>query len=421
MVGHLGRGWPRRGGDALQPVAVDIPGPEAKHADETPRCNRPIVDASVTETGTIVWTTARERPRHRAKICFSKLPGVRGVASFKKVFNVADQSRSDQETAPSGAPDLSCPPLRRLAVGSETLMELFRCLPVAVLVSTIEGEVLDLNRAMMDLLATDAESMIGVKPSDMPLGDSRSALEEALFELRQRPQLTREIRFMRHGQAFWGLARFMRVSAHGNSSFVVMNIEDLTERRHIEEQLAVAARIDPFTGLANRTAIMERLEDALSSAGDDVVMVAFCDIDSLKEVNDRCGHQAGDHLLLETAKRLQSACQVYDTVGRLSGDEFVIVGLRATQAEAEDQVSSLLAALRPPLDVGGHRVGISASIGLAVGGGDRSGAALLRAADEAMYRAKRQGAGRWRLANGSDTPDWPAGVHRGWGRDMSQP
>ncbi len=172
------------------------------------------------------------------------------------------------------------------------------------------------------------------------------------------------------------------------------------ERKRAELQLRFQSLHCPLTGLPNRVLFIDRLEVALTRLGrrPGLVAVLFLDLDGFKWVNDSLGHDAGDAVLVEVARRLDVVLRPYDTAARHGGDEFLIV--TETEHGAEDV--SLLAerirtVLAEPIVVNATDVHVSASIGVAyTDSAGASAAGLLRDADAAMYRAK--GAGKDRLA-----------------------
>jgi diguanylate cyclase (GGDEF)-like protein len=167
---------------------------------------------------------------------------------------------------------------------------------------------------------------------------------------------------------------------------------DVTELRTLEQALVALALRDPLTGLANRHLLKELLDAALArTQRDDLPLaVAFLDLDGLKRVNDTHGHQAGDIVLCETARRLLSIVRTADVVARVGGDEFVIVYDPADPG-SDNVVARIEDALSAPIEITEDVfVSCPASIGRAdtriVG---RDPAALLAEADTAMYKAKR--------------------------------
>jgi len=149
---------------------------------------------------------------------------------------------------------------------------------------------------------------------------------------------------------------------------------------------------DPLTGLPNRALLEDRLEHALaaSSRSDERIAVLFIDLDGFKEINDERGHEAGDRALRSAGGRILGAVRPSDTVARWGGDEFVLVRENVTgRRDAEQLVERVTAALRQPAEGDPEEREFEASIGIALSGeGHDTPAALLQAADRAMYRAK---------------------------------
>jgi diguanylate cyclase (GGDEF)-like protein/PAS domain S-box-containing protein len=164
-----------------------------------------------------------------------------------------------------------------------------------------------------------------------------------------------------------------------------------------EERMRHDAVHDPLTGLANRTLLRDRLEQALarSQRKGGASGLLFVDLDNFKQVNDEYGHAMGDAVLVELGKRLQTAVRPTDTVARLGGDEFVVVCEELDEETAVALGRRLHDALEQPLVIDGVEHTLSASIGIALGQADPDG--LLGNADAAVYRAKAHGRGRVEL------------------------
>ena len=175
----------------------------------------------------------------------------------------------------------------------------------------------------------------------------------------------------------------------------ICQIEDVTERRAMNELIAHAAIHDPLTDLPNRTLFMDRLEAALdrSDRSEGSVMVAFVDVDHFKVINDSMGHEWGDRVLCLVAERIKEAMRPGDTVARLGGDEFVVLcDAVPDEAKAFELADRIATNLRVPLLVEGVETFVTASIGLALAHhGHTSPERLLGDADSAMYRAKESG------------------------------
>jgi len=174
-------------------------------------------------------------------------------------------------------------------------------------------------------------------------------------------------------------------------------VTDLTRERMAEAALEHLAQHDGLTGLPNRSLLTDRIQHALDRRAPTAEMVAllFCDVDGFKNVNDEYGHRTGDELLRIIASRLTSVVRPEDTVSRIGGDEFVVL---LDQAFSIDDIASVAARMRAavsePIIAGPARFDVSVSIGIAVsvtGESARTPEELLHDADEAMYKAKRQG------------------------------
>ena len=173
--------------------------------------------------------------------------------------------------------------------------------------------------------------------------------------------------------------------------------EDITEQRQSEVKIEYMAHHDALTELANRVLLNARLEHAL--AREEMIAVHHLDLDQFKAVNDTFGHHAGDKLLKTVAERLCGLIRETDTIGRMGGDEFVIVQAPIDDpADATSLAQRVIRLLSEPYDLDGHQAVIGASIGISVGPGDgTSPDKLLRNADLALYRAKGDGRGTFRF------------------------
>lgn len=169
----------------------------------------------------------------------------------------------------------------------------------------------------------------------------------------------------------------------------------------LNDSLHSAAFHDPLTQLPNRHLLRDRLNQAVALAARSRKQVAVCylDLDGFKAVNDQYGHDVGDILLCEIAKRLTLALRQHDTVARIGGDEFVLLITELHGPEdCRGLLDRLLIDVAQPVDIGGHLVNVSASIGVAMShehGIDP--VSLISLADKAMYRAKATGKNRWQL------------------------
>ncbi len=178
-------------------------------------------------------------------------------------------------------------------------------------------------------------------------------------------------------------------------SRLVMALNDITDEQRLLDEVAFRATHDSLTGLPNRHLLTDRLAGALDRArrAGNRVAVVFLDVDRLKSINDALGHAVGDAVLVEVAARFRLLGRSTDTVGRIGGDEFVLVldGL-TSRAEVATAVDRYRSAFARPVMVGGRPLPVRASFGIAIFPDDGDAPdSLLRRADSAMYRAKRDG------------------------------
>jgi diguanylate cyclase (GGDEF)-like protein/PAS domain S-box-containing protein len=187
----------------------------------------------------------------------------------------------------------------------------------------------------------------------------------------------------------------------GAEMFTVI-ARDATVRKLHEDQLEHQATHDPLTGLANRKLFDELLVRAVFRAERSrrAIAVLYLDLDGFKDVNDVFGHQAGDRVLAETSRRLESVIRPGDIVARLGGDEFVVLCENlATPDDAEKIAARIVQAVGRPIPVAAGVATVSASVGIAIGSPGESAASIVARADEAMYRTKQEGKAGYRFAS----------------------
>ncbi len=189
---------------------------------------------------------------------------------------------------------------------------------------------------------------------------------------------------------------------------IVRSLETAMETQtELQSSLEFAAFHDPLTGLANRTLLNASLESMVEQHREKSIALLFLDLDNFKDVNDRLGHAVGDRLLVQVAEQLGECVRPQDLIGRIGGDEFVIL----LRFEGEPPLDTSIAVSERILklldnftEIDGEPIQIGASIGIAWLGNDHvSVDGILRAADHAMYDAKRAGKNRYSVA--TVTPD----------------
>jgi diguanylate cyclase (GGDEF)-like protein/PAS domain S-box-containing protein len=262
-------------------------------------------------------------------------------------------------------------------------------------------------------VSPSAEHLLGLQPDDLlhrtlaPLTteEDERLVDRAFRRVLDDPELHPTVVFRRRlpgAEVQWAEATMSNLLDDPVVGGVVLNVRDVTERTRAADELRRLASHDLLTGLPNRTLFLERLRYALerSKSADGVgsrTAVLFLDLDDFKDVNDSHGHDAGDQLLLEIARRLGATLREGDTVARFGGDEFVVlcVDVRNEQ-EVLLLAERLLDELGRPMVIGNQEVHPGASLGIAIGP-PGSATELIRQADAAMYRAKDLGGGTWAL------------------------
>jgi diguanylate cyclase (GGDEF)-like protein/PAS domain S-box-containing protein len=183
---------------------------------------------------------------------------------------------------------------------------------------------------------------------------------------------------------------------------IVLNSRDVSERKAFERQLAHQAFHDPVTGLPNRALFVERVRHAIARSRREArgLGIVFIDLDDFKIINDSLGHAAGDEVLTQVAQRLALSIRASDTAARFGGDEFAVLleDIEGVQ-EAADAAERIMEAIGAPLTAAHKEVGLRCSLGIAIAAEDGTADAdeLIRDADAAMYIAKRDGKGGYRL------------------------
>jgi diguanylate cyclase (GGDEF)-like protein/PAS domain S-box-containing protein len=230
--------------------------------------------------------------------------------------------------------------------------------------------------------------------------------------------------YRKDGTLFWNDLYItpVRDQATGEVTHFVGVQHDVTQTRRYAEELEHQANHDALTGLANRSLLRDRIDQALVYAQRHgrLVMVAFVDLDDFKLINDSLGHSAGDQLLQIIAQRLQSCVRKGDTVARLGGDEFVLIlSDQGVEDSQHGMMERVIAAVSEPCEIESQELRVTCSIGISVYPHDASDAeTLLRMADAAMYRAKDVGRNNFQFhtkeltARVTDRLALDAGLHR---------
>ncbi len=268
----------------------------------------------------------------------------------------------------------------------------------AILITDLEGKIEYANPAFERISGYSIDEAVGRNCRFLQGDDTEQPgieiLRAAVLRREEASVLLRNYR--KDGSLFWNDIHIAPVpGAEGMATHFVGVLNDITEIKYYEKELERQANVDALTELASRSALKERIRESIAAAErfDSSVTVGFMDLDNFKFINDSLGHNVGDELLKQAARRLVACLRGQDTIARYGGDEFafVLVGQRDEKVIAA-LMDRVLKTIDRPFEVGGHKIFVSCSIGLSFYPKDgRDADTLLKNADVAMYRAKERG------------------------------
>jgi len=274
-------------------------------------------------------------------------------------------------------------------------------LDIITLSQLSDGKYIDVNQAFLDLFGYQRNEVIDHTALELNVWENPSDRQH-FVEILQRHSSSRdrEARFRkRNGEVFWGLISVVLIEID-KVTCALFVIKDITERKLAEEKINELAFFDPLTSLPNRTLLLDRLKQhmTLSSRSGQYGALLLIDLDNFKALNDTLGHDMGDVLLRQVAQRLSDCVRAEDTVARLGGDEFVVIltSLSATQRDAAAQTElvgeKIIASLTHPYQLKDVTYHSTPSIGVSLFVGQETDIdGLIKQADIAMYRSKKEG------------------------------
>ncbi len=270
--------------------------------------------------------------------------------------------------------------------------------PTSVLITNVKGIIEYVNPRFTQISGYGTDEAIGKTPSLVKSGFTSPLLYREMWDTisNGREWQGEILNRRKSGELFWEHVSISPIrNEDGEITHFIAVKEDVTVRKDYEKRLLYQAHYDELTKLPNRILTTDRLSQSLARAerNHTCVGIAFIDLDGFKKVNDTLGHTYGDDLLRIAARRLVGCIRASDTVGRLGGDEFLVVLPDLTDAtHATTVADKILKAFEEPFVILGHSISTTASIGLAIYPDDGDEAEiLLRNADAAMYRAKDAG------------------------------
>lgn len=342
------------------------------------------------------------------------------VESFGPVLPHIPRRYCEAEPTRSAAgtgPDTHAKPLRPAIADCKpadldlrTTSDLLQFVGIAMLACTETGQVIDANSVCEAIFGYEPGEFSGmsvnalVPPHLRELHDGHIRKFVASPETERRMTTGREILGYRKDGTFFPLdASIAKFRGASGAWILVITMRDISEHKQTEAELTHRATHDALTGLPNRALIQDRLGAAIEHSrrqGDGLAAI-FIDLDGFKDINDTHGHSTGDRLLEEASQRLLRTVRPGDTVGRLAGDEFIVV---CENVEDPAQMSSLserlLSILKAPYEIGKLKLFVTASIGISIGhGATHSAEDILRSADTAMYSVKGRGRDGWAFFN----------------------
>jgi diguanylate cyclase (GGDEF)-like protein/PAS domain S-box-containing protein len=287
---------------------------------------------------------------------------------------------------------------REIEFDTQISSMVFKNATEGVMITDVEGDILAVNPAFTRITGYSAEEAIGRNPRFLKSGIQDTAFYGNLWKsLREKGNWQGKVNNRRKSGEIY--PEWLTISAardnQGNILSYIAVFNDLSHLLQAEKELAYLAHHDTLTGLPNRLLFQERLTQTISQSHrfGNLFSIIFIDLDRFKPINDTHGHEVGDHVLKEIARRLADSVREVDTVARMGGDEFVILAPGLAGKEAVEHVChKLINAMIQPLHVAGHALQLGASLGCAeypLDGEDE--VALLRHADTSMYRAKAAG------------------------------
>ncbi len=271
-----------------------------------------------------------------------------------------------------------------------------------ILITDATLSIVDVNPGFTLITGYDREEAIGKRPSLLHSGRHDAAFYAHMWEsIRTTGTWQGELWNRRKsGETYPGMLSISAVTGKNGAVMHYVGVfSDITLIKARESDLERIAYYDPLTGVANRRLLVDRLGHALAHAQrhGESLGVCYLDLDGFKPVNDRFGHEAGDRLLIQVTKRLQTLLRSSDTLARLGGDEFaLLLGTIKQDSDCYEIIERMLAAIEMPFLIQDQPVSVSASIGVTLYPRDNADAStLLRHADQAMYQAKELGKKRF--------------------------
>ena len=281
-----------------------------------------------------------------------------------------------------------------------------------IIITNSLGIIVDVNPMFNQITGYSRDEVIGKNPNILISGKQSSEFYSEMWDaINEDGHWQGEVwNRKKNGELYAGLLSISSLDDKGGKTLHYVGIfSDITRSKQQQEKLELMAHYDVLTSLPNRALFADRFIQAIahSKRQKSLLAVCFLDLDNFKPVNDNYGHNAGDQLLVEVAKRIKSNIRVEDTVSRQGGDEFaLLLGDLKSHAECEQTLERVHKALSQPYIIDGHAHNVTVSTGVTLYPLDNSDMdTLVRHADQAMYEAKQLGRNRYQFFNTKQDKD----------------
>jgi diguanylate cyclase (GGDEF)-like protein/PAS domain S-box-containing protein len=287
---------------------------------------------------------------------------------------------------------------------NENIIEQYRAVIHASLdgfwITDTTGRIIEVNNSICQMHGYSRDEFLNMSISDIEADESPEDTGAHIREMLKTGHVQFEARHKRKNGTIANVeVSIMYLASLGNRIFAF--IRDISHIKQHQAELKHLANFDVLTNIPNRLLLADRMSQAIAQTSRDRNMMGICylDLDGFKPINDSLGHDVGDEVLVEVAKRIEQTIRGGDTVARLGGDEFAVLLLDLNQGEeCVATLERLLVAIVQPITVKGKHVTVSASIGVSLYPlDDEDPDTLLRHADQAMYVAKQSGKNRFHI------------------------
>jgi len=336
----------------------------------------------VRPNGTIGWVEGDAVPRRTAD----------GATIWNGYVGDVTQSKRAQE---------------ELRISEAKLRSLYDLSPLGIALNDMEGRFLQINRSVEIITGYSNEEILTTNWLDWAVTDGNSNQRLRLETLVQGGRFGPVEMSLRRKDGSRVPVQITGIIVHSTDGqqHIWSMVEDISVRKRSEQRISFLAYHDALTGLENRLGLRARLEEKLRATlvSQSAVAVALIDLDRFKIINDTLGHDVGDELLVQIARRLKSGLRESDVAARLGGDEFVLVlGGIEDDMQLEAILQKLIARVRGNVQLGGRTVYSTCSVGVSISPRDGTDSStLLKHADLAMYTAKAHGGDAFRLFDNS--------------------